>query len=240
MWCTLSSGCGSDRLRQWESIITLIVAIAFWALDALIVILGFILHRGQGEQSYMAPAPVSTVCCITQLTHMANLSVSTGVRQSGNICSGRRLGNIFALFASILLYIPLGLWARGNIQLDEDVWWDFHFQQATNLDPNVRTFRGKTLIMLSCPPSCVPSHITTLMQYLDTQRCTACSLPMSVVRWLTIESLEPQRIDGDGQIIEQVERGVWQPQMSFKQWHGYCRITSIDQRNLITVLLIKL
>jgi len=75
--------------------ITLIVAIAFWALDALIVILGFALHRDKGEQSYMAPAPVSTVCCITQLTHMANLSVSTGVRQTGNICSGRRLGNIF-------------------------------------------------------------------------------------------------------------------------------------------------
>ena len=32
-----------------------------------------------------------------------------------------------------------------------------------------------------------------------------------------IKPLEPQRIDGDGQIIEQVERGVWQPQMSFRQ-----------------------
>ncbi len=44
--------------------ITLIVVVAFWVLDAILVILGFTLNHGHGELSYMAPAPVSMFCII--------------------------------------------------------------------------------------------------------------------------------------------------------------------------------
>lgn len=63
--------------------ITLIVVVAFWVFDALLVILGFMLNRGQGEESYMSPAPVSTICCVAPMIHPTNLSASTGVRQKG-------------------------------------------------------------------------------------------------------------------------------------------------------------
>src|SRR6266511_4058561 len=55
-----------------------------------------------------------------------------------------------ALFGSILLYVPLFLWMRGNIDLDTPgvTWWN-RFQRATN-DSNSRADRIRSLIMLAC------------------------------------------------------------------------------------------
>ena len=35
----------------------------------------------------------------------------------------------FALFASVMMYIPLYFWAKGRLSVDEEKWYKFHFKK---------------------------------------------------------------------------------------------------------------
>ena len=52
------------------------------------------------------------------------------------------------LALSFVIYIPLYLWSRGNIQLDEHTWWKFTFQHA-DLDLELKVVRRRSLMMLA-------------------------------------------------------------------------------------------
>ena len=67
-----------------------------------------------------------------------------------------------ALALSILTYIPLYLWMRGNLILppaDEAAWWRFRFTVLRDLNPQAHARRRQALVMLAYV---TPHLITTL------------------------------------------------------------------------------
>ncbi|KDR83140.1 hypothetical protein GALMADRAFT_238972, partial [Galerina marginata CBS 339.88] len=72
---------------------------------------------------------------------------------------------------SIVIYVPLYLWSRGNIIIDNHSWWKFTFRKASlNADPGQRGIRRRPLIMLA--------YAVYPLVY-----CVSI-LPISVVRWI--------------------------------------------------------
>jgi hypothetical protein len=52
-----------------------------------------------------------------------------------------------ALFFTILVYVPLYLWMRGNLSIpDEAAWWKLHFTR--DLNPEFQARRRKAQVML--------------------------------------------------------------------------------------------
>jgi hypothetical protein len=54
-----------------------------------------------------------------------------------------------ALALSFLIYIPLYLWMRGNLILNEAVWWKLSFNFSRVLNPETRARRRQSLVMLA-------------------------------------------------------------------------------------------
>jgi len=50
---------------------------------------------------------------------------------------------------SLLVYIPLYLWMRGNLVIDENAWWKFYFKLSTDASPESRARRLQSLTMLA-------------------------------------------------------------------------------------------
>jgi len=72
------------------------------------------------------------------------------------------------LGVSLVIYIPLYLWSRGNLLFDEHTWWKFTLQRTDlNADPELKVIRRRSLVMLAYP-----------VVY-----CISI-LPLSVVRWI--------------------------------------------------------
>ena len=54
------------------------------------------------------------------------------------------------LVVSFAIYLPLYLWSRGNIKIDDDIWWKFRLQRVDPLaDPALKGGRYRALIMLA-------------------------------------------------------------------------------------------
>jgi len=56
-----------------------------------------------------------------------------------------------ALFASLLLYIPLFFLSRGNITTDDNVWWKFHIHRRSPNAPGLEGERRRSLSMIAYP-----------------------------------------------------------------------------------------
>jgi len=56
-----------------------------------------------------------------------------------------------ALALSILLYVPLYLWMRGNLLMPptDEAWWRFRFTILRDLNPQARARRRQALVMLA-------------------------------------------------------------------------------------------
>ena len=54
-----------------------------------------------------------------------------------------------ALALSLLVYIPLYLWMRGNLVINEDAWWKSYFRLSTDINPENQALRRKSLVMLA-------------------------------------------------------------------------------------------
>jgi len=50
---------------------------------------------------------------------------------------------------SLVTYIPLYLWMRGNLALGEQTWWKCTFRRVKEADPAVRNIRRRSLVMLA-------------------------------------------------------------------------------------------
>ncbi|PPQ83623.1 hypothetical protein CVT25_006308 [Psilocybe cyanescens] len=133
--------------------ITTIVVSITWLFVILMVTLGNTLNRGADKSRFQAPTPYW--CWISK-----------------DYLQLRIWGEYFwfwiTLLFSIVVYVPLYLWSRGNIVFDDDFWWKLHWQCAdVNADPSLRGIRRRSLIMLLYP-----------LVY-----CILI-LPLSVVRWI--------------------------------------------------------
>ncbi|KDR75047.1 hypothetical protein GALMADRAFT_69340 [Galerina marginata CBS 339.88] len=123
-----------------------------WLFILLMVVIGTTVKRGPGKH-YESPTPYW--CWISE-----------------DYLQMRIWGEYFwfwiTLAFSIVIYVPLYLWSRGNIIIDNHSWWKFTFQKASlNADPGQRGVRRRSLIMLAYP-----------LVY-----CVSI-LPISVVRWI--------------------------------------------------------
>jgi len=54
-----------------------------------------------------------------------------------------------ALLFSLITYIPLYLWMRGNLVLNEQTWWKCSFVLVQESDPAIRNRRRSSLMMLA-------------------------------------------------------------------------------------------
>lgn len=100
------------------------------------------------------------------------------------------------LVVSFVLYLPLYLWSRGNIKIDDEIWWKFHFQRADPLaDPALKGGRYRALVMLASVPLLTP--LTRCSQTCHRRYplvyCISI-LPLSVVRWITF--VHPNSVSG--------------------------------------------
>ncbi|KAH9484981.1 hypothetical protein JR316_0001885 [Psilocybe cubensis] len=130
-----------------------VVVSTTWLFVVLIVILGNTVNRGAGKSRFQAPTPYW--CWISK-----------------DYLQLRIWGEYFwfwvTLLFSIVVYVPLYLWSRGNITFDDHSWWKLHWHRADeNTDPALTGIRRRSLIMLLYP-----------LVY-----CMLI-LPLSVVRWI--------------------------------------------------------
>ncbi|KAF8971117.1 hypothetical protein BDZ97DRAFT_1651830 [Flammula alnicola] len=150
---------GKDIRSIW---LTRCILGAAWSFILLMVILGNTIHRGN-DKHYQSPTPYW--CWI-----------SSGYLQ------WRIWGEYFwfwiTLTFSFAIYIPLYLWSRGNIKIDDHTWWKFSFQRSDpNADPTLKVIRRRALVMLAYP----------LVYCLSI-------LPLSVERWITF--VHPNSVSG--------------------------------------------
>ncbi|KAJ7282868.1 hypothetical protein C8J57DRAFT_53677 [Mycena rebaudengoi] len=122
-----------------------------WLFVALIVIIGNVTNRGPGDL-YESPTPYW--CWI-------------GENYLGLRIAGEYVWFWITLFVSILAYIPLFFWARGNITVSETSWWRFSVHPALATDELDRRRRRNSYTMIAYP-ACYCILI----------------LPLSVVRWI--------------------------------------------------------
>jgi hypothetical protein len=122
----------------------------FWAFIAFLVTLGMGLHR---DQSFIAPAPYW--CWINLDPRFIVWKIVLTF-----------VWEWLAFLISLFIYVPLYLWMRGNLVIDEAAWWRFHFTATRDASPESRAMRRKSLVMLAYPA--VYSVI----------------VPLSAVRWI--------------------------------------------------------
>ncbi|KAF8971116.1 hypothetical protein BDZ97DRAFT_2054852 [Flammula alnicola] len=150
---------GKDIRSVW---LTRCILGAAWSFILLMVILGNTIHHGN-KKHYQSPTPYW--CWI-----------SSGYLQ------WRIWGEYFwfwiTLTFSFAIYIPLYLWSRGNIRIDDHTWWKFTFQRSDpNADPALKVIRRRAMVMLAYP----------LVYCLSI-------LPLSVERWITF--VHPNSVSG--------------------------------------------
>lgn len=121
-----------------------------WVFVALLILLGNVLNRKSGK-GYERPTPYW--CWIGE-----------------PYLKWRILGEYvwfwMTLLVSIITYIPLYFWSRGNINFDNASWWRFTIQRADDSE-GLKGIRRRSLIMLLYP-----------VIYC------CLILPVSVVRWI--------------------------------------------------------
>ncbi|KAJ3517235.1 hypothetical protein NLJ89_g633 [Agrocybe chaxingu] len=153
--------------------ITRAVLALIWGFLALIVIVGNTVNT---EPRFETPTPVSAIPFHLLLPPDTELTpVISRPQYWCWISSHYLLWRIFAeyiwfwitLAFSILVYIPLYFWVRGNIVIHDPAWWRFHFQHADKSDPELRRRRRQSLVMAAYP-----------LVY-----CVSI-LPLSVARWI--------------------------------------------------------
>ncbi|TRM70280.1 hypothetical protein BD626DRAFT_423053 [Schizophyllum amplum] len=138
---------------------TCIVA-GIWIFTITMTAAGNGLHDGT-DDPYIVPTPYW--CWI-------------GEKYFGFRLAGEYIWFWITLCASILLYIPLYFWSRGNITIDDKCWWRFSFHRIHN-NPHADPTGGRrqALIMISYP-----------LVY------SILVLPLSVVRWIGFLDNDPQ------------------------------------------------
>lgn len=121
-----------------------------WVFVILAVAIGNITHRNK-QELYQSPTPYW--CWI-------------GEGYMGFRIWGEYIWLWITLFFSLLAYIPLFFWSRGNITVSEETWWKFSIHRTANVeDPGGRRMTSLTMIAY-------PLVYSILV------------LPLSVVRWV--------------------------------------------------------
>jgi len=123
------------------------LVLAIWSFIGLLVAVSTTVNRNQ-DVSFMGPTPYW--CWVSN-----RLAWRMAVEY---------LWMWLTLFLSILIYIPLYLWMRGNIIIDQAAWWKFNISR--HVDPAAWARRRQAMVMLAYP----------LVYCL-------CILPLSAVRW---------------------------------------------------------
>lgn len=126
---------------------------AAWGFIALMTILGNVINRGKGKSHFQSPTPYW--CWISEDYLQWRIW-------------GEYVWFWITLAFSFIIYIPLYLWARGNIDFNERTWWKFTFRHVdSNANPELKEDRQQSLVMLAYP-----------FVY-----CVSI-LPLSIVRWI--------------------------------------------------------
>jgi len=165
--------------------ITLGVVLVIWIFDAILVIIKFVFHPGDGKLSYMVPVPVS-LSPIFWLWSLNSEQSWASPLEWEFLTEYMWMG--IMLLLSVLIYIPLYLWMRGNLVIDEAAGWNCHFKQAINDDSSSIRFRQRqSVVMLACVPifhdiSCCTGELRRQPRY-PLVYCFGI-LVMGVARWI--------------------------------------------------------
>jgi len=130
------------------------VVMAIWVFNASLAVVGPLVNMGEGNPSYMSVAPVSS-SPTTHYIYIFQLTIwqywcSTNKHYLVWKTMSDYIFRWITLFSSILIYIPLYLWLRGNLVFDEAKWWKLHFRRTPKFDANLHGIRKRSLMMLAC------------------------------------------------------------------------------------------
>jgi len=117
--------------------LTLGLILAVWLFIALLVVVA--LRENHANQNFIRPSPY--FCTV----HTDDVRLNSWMVLLGY------LWEWLGLIISFLLYIPLYLWMRGNLIIDESAWWRFHFKFSMDKNPENCARRRKSLAMLAYP-----------------------------------------------------------------------------------------
>jgi len=145
----LGGWLGKD-IKSMPIWVTQVVMAAMWLFIFLITMLGNVINR---DKHFVTPTPYW--CWI-----------------NADYLQWRIWGEYFwfwlTLAASLVIYIPLYLWSRGNLLFDEHTWWRITLQRVgLNADPELKVIQRRSMVMLLYPGV----------------YCISI-LPFSVVRWI--------------------------------------------------------
>jgi len=145
----LGGWLGKDT-RTMPIWVTQVLMAAVWLFITLMIILGNVINR---DKHFETPTPYW--CWI-----------------GADYLQWRMWGEYFwfwlTLAVSVVIYIPLYLWSRGNLLFDEHTWWKFTLRRVdSNADSELKVIRRRSMVMLAYP-----------VVY-----CISI-LPLSVVRWI--------------------------------------------------------
>jgi len=145
----LGGWLGKD-VKSMPMWVTQMLMVAIWFFIALMTMLGNVINRGK---HFVIPTPYW--CWI-----------------GADYLQWRIWGEYFwfwiTLAVSLVIYIPLYLWSRGNLLFDEHSWWKLSLKRVeSNADPELKVIRRRSFVMLAYPGV----------------YCISI-LPFSVVRWI--------------------------------------------------------
>ncbi|KAJ7188935.1 hypothetical protein C8R46DRAFT_877398 [Mycena filopes] len=195
--------------RSGSTTVATMLVILVWLFVVLIIAIGNATHRGAFE------SPVPYWCWI-------------GQQYLGYRLAGEYIWFWITLAVSILVYITLFLWARGNIQISDTAWWRFSVHRRSSsakMDAAERARRRRSYAMIAYP-ACyclllIPLSIVRWVEFAQERGGRANTIPAaatfavsSVYRLsgalnvLLLLSTKPNSmLFGGGQVEEEEEHG---------------------------------
>ena len=130
--------------------ITLWVLLVIWSFILIIVAIPNATNR---NHSFHSPVPVRIILSYLLRCLRNNHLIQYWCWIGKNYVQWRLWGEYVwiwtALLFSLITYIPLYLWMRGNLVLGEEKWWRCSFRRVKEADPTVRNMRRRSLVMLA-------------------------------------------------------------------------------------------
>jgi len=159
---------GNPMKSMW---VTRVVLMAIWLFVAFMIILGNIINRGKGKSHFQSPTPFW--CWIGEDYLQWRIW-------------GEYIWFWITLGFSLVIYIPLSLWERGNLLFDESTWWKVTFQKVDlTADPKLKVNRRRSLAMLAYPlvycVSIIPLSVVRVMGFVQEQGNGVNHIPSTAI-----------------------------------------------------------
>lgn len=173
--------------------VTLAVVVILWTIIAILLAMAMSLNHRGPNFNFMGPTPVGPsqpkysdhLIWINQQYWCWVNRYELGLGWKAAL---EYIWLWVTLAVSLLIYIPLYLWMRGNLVIDEDAWWKSSLKLSTDKNPENQALRRKSLVMLAWVTQS-PNHTThpadPSMKSYPAVNCI-CILSISATRWKSL------------------------------------------------------